>query len=182
MGKLRGAYITENRIYDNPADPENSEYDVSLQLTTPEAVIDPRTGKTLENMLSEAFNGSPVTETQAGVMTPELLLKLNGIEPGAKNYTHPSTHPASMIEDDPLHRFASDSFFAQVNDFMSGSNGANFGSVLDTLSRLMFQLAIKGIIDMDGMGGIDTVVVDTIDSADAVSLISGVFADKRIYI
>ena len=34
--------------------------------------------------------------------------KLSGIEDGANNYTHPDTHPASMIEQDASHRFVTD--------------------------------------------------------------------------
>lgn len=34
--------------------------------------------------------------------------KLSGIEAGANAYTHPSSHPASMITEDSTHRFATD--------------------------------------------------------------------------
>ena len=34
--------------------------------------------------------------------------KLAGIETGANKYTHPDTHPASMITQDSTHRFVSD--------------------------------------------------------------------------
>ena len=34
--------------------------------------------------------------------------KLAGIEMGANKYTHPGTHPASMITQDATHRFVSD--------------------------------------------------------------------------
>lgn len=35
--------------------------------------------------------------------------KLNGIANNANNYTHPSTHGASMITQDSSHRFVTDS-------------------------------------------------------------------------
>ena len=34
--------------------------------------------------------------------------KLSGIADGANNYTHPDTHPASMIEQDETHEFVTD--------------------------------------------------------------------------
>ena len=34
--------------------------------------------------------------------------KLSGIADGANNYTHPDTHPASIIEEDASHRFVTD--------------------------------------------------------------------------
>lgn len=40
--------------------------------------------------------------------TTTLLNKLNGIAEGANKYTHPSTHPASMITQDSSHRFITD--------------------------------------------------------------------------
>ncbi|WP_460293801.1 hypothetical protein [Clostridium tertium] len=40
--------------------------------------------------------------------TDILLNKLNGIATGANNYTHPSSHPGSMITEDSTHRFATD--------------------------------------------------------------------------
>lgn len=49
-----------------------------------------------------------VTETIKGLMTPEMLKKLNGIAVNANNYTHPTTHPATMITQDATHRFATD--------------------------------------------------------------------------
>lgn len=40
---------------------------------------------------------SVVDSTKAGLMSPEMFEKLNGIEEGANNYTHPNTHSADMI-------------------------------------------------------------------------------------
>lgn len=44
----------------------------------------------------------------AGLMPAEAAAKLLGIAEGANHYIHPGSHPATMIEEDPDHRFASD--------------------------------------------------------------------------
>ncbi|NMB42558.1 MAG: hypothetical protein GX995_00330, partial [Clostridiales bacterium] len=49
------------------------------------------------------------TVSSDGLMAKEDKAKLNGIESGANKYTHPSTHPASMIVESTTKRFASDS-------------------------------------------------------------------------
>ena len=43
-----------------------------------------------------------------GLMRKEDKAKLDGIATGANNYSHPSTHPATMITEDSTHRFATD--------------------------------------------------------------------------
>ena len=48
------------------------------------------------------------SETSSGFMTSAMLGKLNGMEVGANNYTHPTTHDAIMITEDSSHRFATD--------------------------------------------------------------------------
>lgn len=40
---------------------------------------------------------SVADSTKAGLMSPEMFKKLNSIEEGANNYTHPNTHSADMI-------------------------------------------------------------------------------------
>ena len=49
------------------------------------------------------------TTSTHGLMSAADKTKLNGIATGANNYTHPSTHPASMITQDATHRFVNDS-------------------------------------------------------------------------
>jgi hypothetical protein len=49
-----------------------------------------------------------VTALRKGLMSPEMLTKLNGIETGANKYVHPSSHPASIISQDASNRFVSD--------------------------------------------------------------------------
>ncbi|MDL2288760.1 hypothetical protein LJC32_05220 [Oscillospiraceae bacterium OttesenSCG-928-F05] len=133
----------------------------------------------VQDMRENQFEGTPVTTTQNGLMTPDLLVKLNGIQPGATNYVHPSTHPASMIVTDSERRFVTDDWLAQVNAIMEGSNGATLASLAEDISYIMWQLVLNGIIDADGVGN---VIVDNIDSEDAVHIISGIYANSRVYI
>lgn len=46
---------------------------------------------------ASSHNHSTVTTSEAGFMSAEDKAKLNGIASGANNYTHPASHPASMI-------------------------------------------------------------------------------------
>jgi len=52
MGIFKGAHLTEKRIYDNPADPEHSDYKVALDLTIADAVVFPD-GETLSQKFGE---------------------------------------------------------------------------------------------------------------------------------
>lgn len=51
------------------------------------------------NYNSDVLDGllTPATITTNGFMSKEDKVKLNGVATGANNYTHPATHPASMI-------------------------------------------------------------------------------------
>jgi len=49
-----------------------------------------------------------VTNLQDGLMAKEDKSKLNGVEAGANNYIHPSTHPVSMITESTTKRFVTD--------------------------------------------------------------------------
>ena len=50
---------------------------------------------------------SVVDSTKSGLMSPEMFNKLNGIEEGANNYTHPNTHSADMILETDERQFIS---------------------------------------------------------------------------
>lgn len=51
---------------------------------------------------------SKATSAADGLMAKEDKVKLDGVATGANNYTHPSSHPASMIAQDATHRMVSD--------------------------------------------------------------------------
>ena len=171
-----GKRITELRLLENPANPA-SPHNVILPITVPEAVIDPQTGVNIAQTLAQTAGSHPATSTQAGLMTPAMVLKLAGIEYNATNFVHPSTHPAAMIDESPERRFVSDEWLEMINNFMDGSNDIGISDIISRLAHIEWQLILQGILD-----GVDNVIVDTIDSKDSVILISGQFSDGRIFI
>lgn len=54
------------------------------------------------------------TQTSNGLMSKTDKAKLDSISSNANNYTHPTTHPATMIDQDETHRFVSDT---QINNW-----------------------------------------------------------------
>ena len=54
------------------------------------------------------------TQTSNGLMSKTDKAKLDGIASNANNYTHPTTHSATMIVQDETHRFVSDT---QINNW-----------------------------------------------------------------
>ena len=59
------------------------------------------------DILSQASIPNATAES-AGAMSAADKLKLDGVATGANNYTHPSSHAATMITQDATHRFATD--------------------------------------------------------------------------
>lgn len=55
MSIFSGAEIAEIRIYDNPSNPEASAYKVVLPITLLEAVVDPNTGESLDEILTRTY-------------------------------------------------------------------------------------------------------------------------------
>lgn len=71
----------------------------------------------------------PVATTSAeGLLSSSDKTKLNGIATGANNYTHPSTHPASIIDQDASNRFVTDAEKSAWNS--SESNAKNYADSL----------------------------------------------------
>ena len=80
-------------------------------------------------------------------MTDAMVTKLNGIATGANKYTHPSTHPATMIAGDTTHRFVTDTEKAawnakastavattSTNGLMSAADKTKLDSIPSTIS------------------------------------------------
>lgn len=67
------------------------------------------------------------TTSRDGFMSKADKSKLNGIATNANNYSHPATHPASMITEDSTHRFLTDDerkiIQALVGHSTSGTSG-----------------------------------------------------------
>lgn len=105
--------------------------------------------KFFADLKTVAFTGSytdlsnkPTTATTSasGFMSASDKTKLNGIATGANNYTHPSTHPASMIVQDSTHRFVSDNEISDWDNKLDAnfvSNGyVGIDEVTTTLSDM----------------------------------------------
>ncbi|MFQ8923808.1 MAG: phage baseplate protein [Clostridium paraputrificum] len=58
---------------------------------------------------------SVASTTSNGLMSKDMVSKLNGIAAGANAYKHPNSHPATMIAEDATHRFVTDAEKASWN-------------------------------------------------------------------
>ena len=76
---------------------------------------DPNFAATLTNKLSGKVDKITGKGLSTEDFTTALLNKLNGIAPGANEYVHPSSHPATMIIEDSTHRWLTDVLIARWN-------------------------------------------------------------------
>ena len=104
--KLAGIAAGANN-YTHPASHPAS---MIAQDTTHRFVTD--TEKTAWNAKAAA---TAATQLAMGLMSAADKKKLDGIAAGANNYTHPASHPASMIAQDGMHRFVTDAEKAEWN-------------------------------------------------------------------
>jgi len=65
--------------------------------------------------------------------------KLAGIEEGANKYTHPDTHPASMIVEDSNRRFVSDAEKTAWNDADTKKHVHNNKSIIDAITQTLID-------------------------------------------
>lgn len=72
--------------------------------------------------------------------------KLDGIEPDANKYAHPSSHPATMIVEDTTHRFVTDTEKNQWHTKAEGSHTHESGDILSILAS-----RIVGILDLNNI-------------------------------
>ena len=79
----------------------------------------PLTNLTHENLSGGSLH-SIVTTTVNGFSSYQDKVKLNGIEVSANNYIHPTSHLASIIEEDPTRRFVTDGQIEYWDDKISG--------------------------------------------------------------
>ena len=103
-----------------------------------------------------------VTTSANGLMSAIDKTKLNGIANNANNYTHPSTHGASMITQDSSHRFVTDSEKSAWNGKAStavatqSSNGllsATDKQRLDKLSSKNMNMNLTSLYSTQLKGG-----------------------------
>lgn len=62
----------------------------------------------IDASINDKVGKEPGKGLSANDYTDQEKAKLQGIEEGANNYTHPATHPADMIDQDATHRFVTD--------------------------------------------------------------------------
>ena len=67
------------------------------------------------------------TQAANGLLSAADKKKLDGITAGANNYTHPASHPASMIAQDTTHRFVTDTEKSAWNAKAAGYGGHAVG-------------------------------------------------------
>ncbi len=94
MGKFVGTHIAENRQYENPSDPANSNYTVVFEVTAPEAVIDPETGKSLKTTLAE--NAAAITA--ASTAATEAKTAAQTAQSAVQSVSSASTPTAFSVE------------------------------------------------------------------------------------
>ena len=106
--------ITQNASYRFCTDTEKSTWNgkaagnhthADLYYTKSDVYSKSESDLAIDNKISAIPNA---TTTARGLMTTTQVTKLNGIATGANNYTHPSSHPASMITQSSTYRFCTD--------------------------------------------------------------------------
>lgn len=91
--------------------------------------------------------------------------KLAGIASGANNYTHPSTHPASMITQDSSHRFVSDTEKSTWN--------AKAGTAVATTSANgLMSSSDKSKLNGIASGANNTTVINSLTSTSTTAALS----------
>ena len=106
-----------------------AEKNVQIKFRNSEGGYDnifPKTKVGLVDGLSTSLDGKVNKEPGKGLSTEDYTTieknKLAGVEAGANNYTHPATHPASMIVESTEKRFVSDSEKTSWNNKEDKSN------------------------------------------------------------
>lgn len=127
---------------------------------------------------SHAHSNLPMLEQVTAAYTTEEKIKLTGIEAEANNYTHPSTHPATMITEDASHRFVSD---AEKSTWSQDATTTQKGAVeLATTAeaqagtdatRAVTPDGALGLLNKWGLGGSITACTD----ANSLGLESGIY-------
>lgn len=122
----------------------NNENNTNIEMDALDSTISNEAITSTVNTLSNSINytktnwrdGDTITDTKMNNIENGIYnnaSKLAGIEDNANNYTHPSTHPATMITTDSTHRFVTD----------GEKNTWN----IDTVARKSIDALVSGKID-----------------------------------
>lgn len=104
----------------------------------------------VEGLEQEIGNLDVATQAVNGLMSSTDKKKLDGIAAGANNYTHPATHPASIITESTTKRFVSDTEKANWNGKLGASaqatDSAKLGGQLPSYFAKASDLAQIGYV------------------------------------
>jgi len=121
--------ITQDTTHRFITDAERIAWNAAASGSIPPATTSTIGGIIVGDRLTVAIDGTLDADVQTdNNFTDALKSKLDGIASGANNYTHPVTHPPSIIAEDSNNRFVTDAQIAQWN---SGS-ATNFTDLSDT--------------------------------------------------
>ena len=108
-------FVTQSQLEKINSIPE--EYNYSETYTHPAThpatmIVDDSTHRFVTDTEKGIWNSKAsttvATESNNGLMTAAMVTKLNSIAYNATHYTHPDTHPATMIVEDSSHNFVTD--------------------------------------------------------------------------
>ena len=128
-----------------------------------------------ENMdrIDASINGKVDKERGKGLSandyTDQEKAKLQEIEEGANNYTHPATHPASMIDQDATHRF--------VTDLDKQEWGGAYAQATAYTDQRIAGLINGAPSTLDTLGEIAQAMQDNADVVNALNIAIGKKAD-----
>lgn len=92
----------------------------TITMGTPSTVTTSTTNSVSGTTHTHALTVPDATTGTAGLMSATDKTKMDGIADGANNYTHPATHPPSIIAQDSSNRFVTDT---QISTWNSAAGG-----------------------------------------------------------
>lgn len=113
---------------------------------------DPNFSATMTNELSKKVDKMTGKQLSTEDFTTAEKNKLSGVETGANKYTHPSTHPATIITEDPSRRFVSDVEKAAWNakETVEGAQAKATKALSDAKSYTSTEIAKIPATDISG--------------------------------
>lgn len=156
MGDM-GAHITPEEKAAWDAKQEAMTVDSSLSATSTNPIQNKAVKKALDGKASTGHTHAAASTASPGFMQAADKRKLDGIAENANSYTHPSSHPASMITLDATHRFVTDAekqawdaLYAQLVAYTDGKIADLIGgapATLDTLKEIADAVAENKGVD-----------------------------------